>query len=116
ASATTSRNICMLSASRRSKCVRRVASSCPVAVVMGPASFLQDKVTLDINVRDANTPPIWEVFSVVLTRTDENELLTALYGGVLGEEPWRLFLLRLLARAEADVAQLMLRPVGGEAW
>jgi len=53
---------------------------------------------------------------VVLTRTDENELLTALYGGVLGEEPWRLFLLRLLARAEADVAQLMLRPVGGEAW
>lgn len=53
---------------------------------------------------------------MALTRTDENELLTALYGGVLEEEPWRLFLLRLLARVEADVAQVMLRPTGGELW
>ncbi|BAV64623.1 hypothetical protein [Sphingobium cloacae] len=53
---------------------------------------------------------------MALTRTDENELLTALYGGMLEEEPWRLFLLRLLARLRADLAQVAVRPPGGQGW
>ncbi|MGC4252640.1 MAG: helix-turn-helix transcriptional regulator [Sphingobium sp.] len=53
---------------------------------------------------------------MVLTRTDENELLTALHGGVVEEEPWRLFLFRLLARIEGSFVQLMLRAPGEPVW
>jgi len=53
---------------------------------------------------------------MVLTRTDENELLTALYGGVAEAEPWRLFAWRLLARTEADLCHVCLRPSAGISW
>ncbi len=53
---------------------------------------------------------------MVLTRTDENELLTALHGGMAEDEPWGLFLRRLLARTEADLCRIAVRRVGGGAW
>ncbi|HEX7822304.1 MAG TPA: helix-turn-helix transcriptional regulator [Sphingobium sp.] len=53
---------------------------------------------------------------MVLTRTDENELLTALYAGLFQEMPWRLFLTRLRARTEADVCRLFIRPAGVVEW
>jgi DNA-binding CsgD family transcriptional regulator len=53
---------------------------------------------------------------MVLTRTDENELLTALHGGLCEELPWRLFLDRLCARTEADVGRLSIRAAGDGEW
>ncbi|MCE7798429.1 hypothetical protein LWE61_17970 [Sphingobium sufflavum] len=53
---------------------------------------------------------------MVLTRTDENELLTALYAGQFQELPWRLFLTRLRARTESDMCRLLVRPTGEGAW
>jgi DNA-binding CsgD family transcriptional regulator len=53
---------------------------------------------------------------MVLSRTDENELLTALHAGVFQEAPWRLFLSRLRARAEADLCRLFIRPAGDMGW
>ncbi|MCP1470265.1 DNA-binding CsgD family transcriptional regulator [Sphingobium sp. OAS761] len=44
-----------------------------------------------------------------LARTDENELLTALHGGVVEDRPWALFLERLRARIEADCCCLWAR-------
>jgi len=55
---------------------------------------------------------------MVLTRTDENELLTALYAGVFDAPPWALFLERLRARTDADVCRIRVRPTGepGQIW
>ncbi len=53
---------------------------------------------------------------MVLTRTDENELLTALHSGLFQEMPWRLFLTRLRARTEADVCRIFIRPAGEAIW
>lgn len=53
---------------------------------------------------------------MVLTRTDENELLTALHAGTLEAPPWRLFLERLRARLDADRCSILLRAEGGEGW
>ncbi|HTH28630.1 MAG TPA: helix-turn-helix transcriptional regulator [Sphingobium sp.] len=47
---------------------------------------------------------------MALTRTDENELLTALYGGVFDTPPWGLFLTRLRARTNADICRIRVRP------
>lgn len=46
---------------------------------------------------------------MVLTRTDENELLTALHSGVFQEDGLRLFLTRLRDRTDADLCRLFLR-------
>lgn len=51
-----------------------------------------------------------------LSRTDENELLTALHAGLFQEAPWRLFLTRLRARAEADQCLLFARPDADAVW
>lgn len=53
---------------------------------------------------------------MVLTRTDENELLTALHGGLFQEMPWRLFLNRLRDRTEADQCRLLVRPAEESVW
>lgn len=54
---------------------------------------------------------------MVLTRTDENELLTALYSAVFQHNgPWQLFLSRLRARTEADLCRLFVRAAGGTGW
>lgn len=53
---------------------------------------------------------------MVLTRTDENELLTALHSGLFQELPWRLFLTRLRARTDADICRLYIRPAGEVGW
>jgi len=55
---------------------------------------------------------------MVLTRTDENELLTALYAGVFDAPPWALFLARLRARTDADICRIRVRPPGepGQMW
>ncbi|HEX7855775.1 MAG TPA: hypothetical protein VF503_18990 [Sphingobium sp.] len=54
---------------------------------------------------------------MVLTRTDENELLTALHSAVFLENaPWQLFLSRLRARMEADLCRLYIRAVGDSGW
>lgn len=55
---------------------------------------------------------------MVLTRTDENELLTALYAGVFDAPPWALFLARLRARTDADICRIRVRPAGesGPIW
>jgi DNA-binding CsgD family transcriptional regulator len=52
---------------------------------------------------------------MVLTRTDENELLTALYAGVFDAPPWGLFLARLRAKTDADICRIWLRPGGDTA-
>jgi DNA-binding CsgD family transcriptional regulator len=54
---------------------------------------------------------------MVLTRTDENELLTALYAGVFDAPPWGLFLTRLRAKTDADICRIWL-PLAGDtgAW
>jgi len=51
-----------------------------------------------------------------LSRTDENELLTALHAGVFQDEPWRLFLSRLRARTEAELCRLFIRAAGEANW
>lgn len=51
-----------------------------------------------------------------LTRTDENELLTALHEGALAPQPWASFASRLRARAGADVCRLLLRGQEGNDW
>jgi DNA-binding CsgD family transcriptional regulator len=55
---------------------------------------------------------------MVLTRTDENELLTALYGGVLDTQPWGLFLRRFRARTAGDLCRIHIRASGepGAEW
>lgn len=53
---------------------------------------------------------------MVLTRTDENELLTALHAGVFEGNPWELFLNRLLARTEAELCSIAIRPVADAPW
>jgi hypothetical protein len=44
---------------------------------------------------------------MALSRTDETELLTALYDGPFGEPPWDVFLRRMLRRTGADEASLI---------
>lgn len=51
-----------------------------------------------------------------LSRTDENELLTALHSGVVQDAPWRLFLQRLRARTDADLCRLVIRAAGSPQW
>ncbi|HEX7874608.1 MAG TPA: helix-turn-helix transcriptional regulator [Sphingobium sp.] len=54
---------------------------------------------------------------MVLTRTDENELLTALHSAVFQEDaPWQIFLSRLRARMEADLCRIYIRPSGEAGW
>jgi len=53
---------------------------------------------------------------MALTRTDENELLTALHAGLFETPRWSLFLRRLIARTDAEHGCIHLRPAGsGEA-
>lgn len=49
---------------------------------------------------------------MVLSHTDENELLTALHAGVFDSPPWGLFLGRLRARTDADRCRIRIRPAG----
>lgn len=53
---------------------------------------------------------------MVLSHTDENELLTALHAGVFDSPPWGLFLERLRARADADRCRIRIRPAGAGNW
>lgn len=53
---------------------------------------------------------------MVLSRTDENELLTVLNEGVFDAPPWPDFAMRLRARMGAENCRIWLRAAGGIVW